>query len=227
MAAGGDLTLVSATGIAPLAGVGSAAYVQLAITLALLVGVFQALMGVVRLGFLVNFLSHPVLAGFTTAAALVIGFSQLKHLLGIAIPNLEFFELLRYAATHLAETNWVTFALGGGGILILVYFKQFLAGGPAALERPAAVDFAHHQRCAAGDCGAGHGAGVGPTVAQSLLGRATVGEVPDTFCFSGRRRWWTWGYGGSRCHPPLLSVLSGIWRALPWAGARPASGGKR
>jgi SulP family sulfate permease len=122
------VSLLVATGITPLAEVGSAAYVQMAITLALLVGVIQALMGVVRLGFLVNFLSHPVLAGFTTAAALVIGFSQLKHLLGIGIPNLEFFELLPYAVTHLAETNWVTFALGGGGILILVYFKQVLGG---------------------------------------------------------------------------------------------------
>lgn len=122
------VSLLVATGITPLAEAGSAAYVQMAITLALLVGVIQALMGVVRLGFLVNFLSHPVLAGFTTAAALVIGFSQLKHLLGIGIPNLEFFELLPYAVTHLAETNWVTFALGGGGILILVYFKQVLGG---------------------------------------------------------------------------------------------------
>lgn len=122
------VSLLVATGITPLAAAGSAAYVQLAITLALLVGVIQALMGVVRLGFLVNFLSHPVLAGFTTAAALVIGFSQLKHLLGIGIPNLEFFELIPYAVTHLAETNWVTFALGGGGILILVYFKQVLGG---------------------------------------------------------------------------------------------------
>ncbi|MBK8899872.1 MAG: solute carrier family 26 protein [Anaerolineaceae bacterium] len=122
------VSLLVATGVAPLAEAGSPAYVQLAITLALLVGLVQALMGVVRLGFVVNFLSHPVLAGFTTAAALVIGFSQLKHLLGIGIPNLEFFELLRYAATHLAETNRITFALGGGGILILVYFKQVLGG---------------------------------------------------------------------------------------------------
>lgn len=117
------VSLLVASGIAPLAEVGSTAYLQLAIVLALLVGVIQLVMGLVRLGFLVNFLSHPVLAGFTSAAALVIGFSQMKHLLGIGIPRLEFFELLRYTAVHLNETNLVTLALGGGSILILLYFK--------------------------------------------------------------------------------------------------------
>lgn len=120
------VSLLVATGIAPLAEAGSGAYLQLALALALLVGIIQALMGLVRLGFLVNFLSHPVLAGFTSAAALVIGFSQLKHLLGIPMPRLEFFELLRYAVLHLPETNWVTLALGGGSILILLYFKVVL-----------------------------------------------------------------------------------------------------
>ncbi|WP_420631983.1 SulP family inorganic anion transporter [Candidatus Leptofilum sp.] len=117
------VSLLVASGIAPLAEAGSAAYVQLAIVLALLVGVIQLVMGLVRLGFLVNFLSHPVLAGFTSAAALVIGFSQLKHLLGISIPRLEFFELLAYMTVHITETNLITLALGGGGILILLYFK--------------------------------------------------------------------------------------------------------
>ncbi|MAT96458.1 MAG: sodium-independent anion transporter [Anaerolineaceae bacterium] len=122
------VSLLVATGIAPLAEVGSAAYLQLAIVLALLVGVIQLVMGLVRLGFLVNFLSHPVLAGFTSAAALVIGLSQIKHLLGIGMPRLEFFELLRYTTVHLTETNGTTLALGGGGVLILLYFKWGLGG---------------------------------------------------------------------------------------------------
>lgn len=121
------VSLLVASGIAPLAETGSANYLQLALTLALLVGVIQALMGLVRLGFLVNFLSHPVLAGFSSAAALVIGFSQLKHLLGIKMPRLEFFELLQYATTHLQETNGFTLVLGGGSILVLLYFKYGLA----------------------------------------------------------------------------------------------------
>jgi SulP family sulfate permease len=120
------VSLLVASGVAPLAEAGSGVYVQLAIVLALLVGIIQLVMGLVRLGFLVNFLSHPVLAGFTSAAALVIGFSQLKHLLGIGMPRLEFFELLKYTAVHLLETNWITLALGGGGIFILLYFKMGL-----------------------------------------------------------------------------------------------------
>mgnify|MGYP001175623344 CR=1 FL=1 len=120
------VSLLVATGIAPLAEAGSGAYLQLAVVLALLVGVIQVVMGLVRLGFLVNFLSHPVLAGFSSAAALVIGFSQLKHLLGIGMPRGEFFELLHYALTHFTETNLVTFAIGGGSILILLFFKRNL-----------------------------------------------------------------------------------------------------
>ena len=120
------VSLLVASGVGPLAEVGTAQYGELVLTLALMVAVLQSLMGVVRLGFLVNFLSHPVLAGFTTAAAFVIGFSQLKHLLGLSIPNLEFFPLVWHIITHLGETNLVTFALGLAGILILIYFRQGL-----------------------------------------------------------------------------------------------------
>ena len=74
------------------AGVGAIAsdpseFIGLAILLAFMVGVIQLAMGIFRLGFLVNFLSHPVISGFTSAAALIIGFSQLKHLLGFSVPH--------------------------------------------------------------------------------------------------------------------------------------------
>lgn len=122
------VSLLVATGISPLAEPGSAAYVQLALTLALLAGVIQALMGLLRIGFLVNFLSHPVLAGFTSAAAIVIGFSQLKHLLGISIPRFEhFYEQVLYAGAHAGETNLITLAIGLGGIAVLLYFKYGFA----------------------------------------------------------------------------------------------------
>ena len=123
------VSLLVATGLAPLAQAGSAEYIQLALTLALLVGLIQVLMGLLRVGFLVNFLSHPVLVGFTGGAAIVIGFSQLKHLLGIAMPRTEqLTETIAYATRHLAETNLVTLAIGLSGIAILLYFRQGLAG---------------------------------------------------------------------------------------------------
>jgi SulP family sulfate permease len=118
------VSLLVATGITPLAEPGSAQYLQYALVLALLVGIIQAVMGLIRLGFLVNFLSHPVISGFTSAAALVIGFSQLKHLLGLSIPRTEhFYQLLLYAGQHLTDSNLVTVGIGLGSIGLLLYFK--------------------------------------------------------------------------------------------------------
>jgi SulP family sulfate permease len=118
------VSLLVASGVAPLAEPGSAEYVQLALTLALLVAIIQFVMGLVRLGFLVNFLSHPVVAGFTSAAAIVIGFSQLKHLIGVNIPRTEYFyEQVLYAAEHIFESNVYALIIGLGGIAVLLYFQ--------------------------------------------------------------------------------------------------------
>jgi len=131
------VSLLVATGVSPLAAAGSADYLQLALTLALMVGVIQTLMGFLRIGFLVNFLSHPVLGGFTSAAAIVIGFSQVKHLFGIRMPDADFFTSVRYAATHLEETNPATLAIGAGGVALLLYFKYGLAAHLRRLGLPA------------------------------------------------------------------------------------------
>ena len=122
------VSLMVAAGIAPIANGDMGLYIQLAITLALMVGVIQLAMGFLRIGFLVNFLSHPVLIGFTAAAAIVIGFSQLKHVLGYNVPRGEFIETLRHIIVHIGETNLVTLAVGGVGILILLFFKKQLGG---------------------------------------------------------------------------------------------------
>ena len=122
------VSLLVASGVAPLAESGSAEYLQLALTLAFMVAIIQFIMGVVRAGFLVNFLSHPVVSGFTSAAAIVIGFSQLKHLIGVNIPRTEYFyEQVLYAAEHLLESNVFTLIIGLGGIAILLYFQLGLS----------------------------------------------------------------------------------------------------
>ncbi|MCB0021275.1 MAG: hypothetical protein KDE09_25940, partial [Anaerolineales bacterium] len=119
------VSLLVATAIAPLANGDVAVYVSLALTLAFLVGIIQVAMGLMRIGFLVNFLSHPVLVGFTAAAAIVIGFSQVKHVLGISVPRTErFYEQVLYTAQNLGATNLVTLAIGLGSIGILLFFKQ-------------------------------------------------------------------------------------------------------
>ena len=121
------VSLLVATGVGRLAQPNTPEYLILALALALLVGIIQTMMGLVRLGFLVNFLSHAVISGFASAAALVIGVSQLKHLLGIKIPRTEsFFELLYAIAQQLSATNLVTLGIGLSGITILFYFNQRL-----------------------------------------------------------------------------------------------------
>lgn len=98
------VSLLTATGVGSIAEVGSSEYVRLVLTLTLMVGALQFALGVFRLGFMVNFLSHPVISGFTSAAAIVIALSQLKHLLGISIPNSERVYEVLIAAAH----NWAT-----------------------------------------------------------------------------------------------------------------------
>ncbi len=85
------VSLLTATAITQFAEISSPEFIGLAIILAFLVGVFQLLLGILRLGILVKFLSHPVIIGFTNAAALIIAFSQLSKILGIDMPRGEYF----------------------------------------------------------------------------------------------------------------------------------------
>ena len=120
------------------AGVGELAtdtteFISLAILLALMVGVIQLLMGLFRLGFLVNFLSHPVIAGFTSAAALIIGFSQLKHLLGIDIPRSNHIhEIIGNAFSNVDAINYQTLTIGlvAIGLILLVKKVKLPIPGP-------------------------------------------------------------------------------------------------
>lgn len=117
------VSLLVANGIAPLAGGDVDLTVELAITLALMVGVLQIAMGALRAGFLVNFLSHPVLSGFTSAAAIVIGASQLKHLLGITLPRSEHpYEMFASIAERVRHAQADTVAVGLATVGMLVAF---------------------------------------------------------------------------------------------------------
>ena len=122
------VSLMVATTLGEFAEAGSAGYLAGAILLAFLSGAILLGMGFARLGFLVNFLSHPVISGFSSAAALVIGFSQLKHLLGFDIPRSHLItETLTYAAAHIGEINPTTFAIAAASFAILLAFKSRIA----------------------------------------------------------------------------------------------------
>lgn len=119
------VALLISAGVAPLAEIGSDQYVTLAILLALMVGIFQLMMGVFRLGFVVNFLSHPVISGFTSAAALIIGLSQLKHLLGVDLGRSKFVHvILQQAFENLGNIHWPTFILGVVAIGVIIAVKK-------------------------------------------------------------------------------------------------------
>jgi sulfate permease, SulP family len=100
-------------------------YLALAVTLAFWVGAIEMGMGVLRLGFLVNFLSRSVTSGFISGAAAIIAVSQVKHILGVKIPSTEsFVELVTLIVSKLAQTNWMTLALGLASAGVLLYFNQ-------------------------------------------------------------------------------------------------------
>lgn len=128
------VSLLTAAGIGAVAEAGTETYIALAIALALFVGLIQFLLGAFRLGFLVNFLSHPVISGFTSAAALIIGLSQLKHLLGVNIPRSHHVhEIALNAVEQFGSINWITFGIGAVGIAIIMLVKRINRAIPGPL----------------------------------------------------------------------------------------------
>ena len=128
------VSLLTAASVGVLAEGGTEMYILMAVTLALLVGAIQFLLGIFRLGFLVNFLSHPVISGFTSAAALIIGLSQLKHLLGVDIPRSHHVhEILIHAAQEAGNIHWMTLAIGMLGILLIILAKRINKAIPGPL----------------------------------------------------------------------------------------------
>ncbi len=127
-------SLLVAAGVSTLASVGSDKYLTLAILLAFMVGVFQLLLGLFRIGFLVNFLSKPVISGFTSAAALIIGVHQLKYLLGVQItPTYDVFSVLLEVFSSIKEVNFIAVLLATFGIFILKKGKFIHPQFPSAL----------------------------------------------------------------------------------------------
>ena len=111
-----------------------AEYVGLSILITLTAGSFQLIMGVFRLGGLVNLLSHPVVSGFTTAAAFIIGVSQLHYLVGFYTPaGASPFRTLVYLFDNLGKTNLASLFVGLGAIAIIVLIQKRRPELPAAL----------------------------------------------------------------------------------------------
>lgn len=128
------VSLLVAAGVAPLAEGDPERYIDLALLLALMVGVLQLTMGLLRVGFVTHFLSHPVLAGFTSAAAIIIGASQLRHLVGIDLPSAEgVFGIATALARNAGDIHMTTLVLGLAAIGVLVAARRWWPAVPGAL----------------------------------------------------------------------------------------------
>ncbi|PRY76467.1 SulP family inorganic anion transporter [Marivita geojedonensis] len=120
------VSLLTASAVGQVAEQGTAGYAVAALTLAFLSGGFLLLLGILRLGFLANFLSHPVIAGFITASGILIAFSQLKHLLGVSAHGHTLPQLLTSLGEHLGEINIITVIIGGLATAFLFWVRKGL-----------------------------------------------------------------------------------------------------
>ena len=134
------VSLMTSASLEPLATAGSAGYITYAILLALMVGVFQLSLGVLRLGLVVNFLSHPVVNGFTNAAAIIIASSQLSKLFGVYIDKAEhhYETIFRVVKAAIHYTHWPTLIMGLFAFAVMYGLKRISPKIPNVLVAVAA-----------------------------------------------------------------------------------------
>jgi len=113
--------------VSPFAEPGSAHYISLVLTLTFLAGLFQLIMGLARMGALVNFISHTVVIGFTAGAAVLIAGSQIKHFLGLQMPRgLPFYEILEQVYLQFDKINPYVTAVGAVTLISGIVLKKFM-----------------------------------------------------------------------------------------------------
>lgn len=128
------VSLLVLSGVSLLAEPGTDEYISLVLLLMLMIGVIQLLLGVFKLGFIVNFLSHAVISGFTSAAAIIIGLSQLKHLIGVSLEaDKNVFLIIGETVRRFGEINPATLAIGMGSIILLILMKKYVKKIPGPL----------------------------------------------------------------------------------------------
>jgi SulP family sulfate permease len=117
------IALMTAAALEGVAAPGSAAYVAAAFTLAFLCGAVLLLLGALRLGILSSFLSHPVIAAFITASAIIIGAGQLQHLLGITAGGHNLFDIMMALAAEISASNPATILIGLLALLLIIAMR--------------------------------------------------------------------------------------------------------
>ena len=121
------------TGLSVLAEPGSDRYLELAIVLTLMVGVLQLILGLFKFGFIANFLSYPVIVGYTSAAALIIMGTQFETMLGVKVEGGNIFTLTYQLFLQLSNWSWLTLGIGFLGMLVMTIPKQQFPSLPLPL----------------------------------------------------------------------------------------------
>lgn len=156
------VSLLTASALAPLAAVGTEQFIALAIMLALLVGIVQLALGLFRLGVVVNFLSHPVIVGFTNAAAIIIGLSQLSKIFGVKMGRSEsFLADIWGVLLQVGDTHFVTLVFGLGAFAIMWGLKKYAPKLPGVLIAVAGTTL------------------VSWMIGFKEMGGSVVGEIPE------------------------------------------------
>ncbi len=129
------VSLMTSASLEPLATAGSEGYIAYAILLSLMIGLFQLSLGILRLGLVVNFLSHPVVNGFTNAAAIIIATSQLSKMFGVNVDNAphHYETIIRTVEAALQYTHWPTLFIGILALAIMVGLKRVAPKVPNVL----------------------------------------------------------------------------------------------
>ncbi len=162
------VSLMTAAAISEQGALSSASPWAIAITLAFLSGALLLLMGLLKLGFLANFLSHSVISGFISASGLLIAASQLKTILGVRADGQHFFDILSALALQMSQTHLLTLSIGVSTIIFLFWVRK---GLKPLLQR----------------------AGLGPRLADSLAKAGPVAAIAVTLTLTWWLEWQTQG----------------------------------
>jgi len=137
------VSLLTASALAPFASADPTQYAAYAVMLALMVGVFQLSLGLLRMGFFVDFLSHPVVVGFTNGAAIIIATSQLSKMFGVSVESAEhhYETVWRVLEAAYYHTHTLTVFYGLGAIAIMVLLKRFAPKIPGVLAAVAITTY--------------------------------------------------------------------------------------
>jgi len=121
------------SGLSVIAEPGSENYLELAIALTLLIGLIQFVFGLLKFGFIANFLSYPVILGYTCAAAIIIIASQLESVLGVAAHGGNVLSQVFHFLRMLSDWHWITAGIGVLGFAFMIYPKRFIPSFPSGL----------------------------------------------------------------------------------------------